>query len=450
MLDQTGDGTCRYDVTVIGAGPAGATLAAVLAKRGHSVLVLESSKFPRFHIGESLLTYMVGLLDRLDMLNRINGNGYVVKSGVELAKQSGDFVRVDFADQGAGRYHTTFQVERADFDSALMAEARGAGAEVIEGALVTDLVTAAGRVIGVKYEHMGREHEVCAGFVVDASGRNGKIARAFGLRKTNERLRLVAVYRHFDGLDERNNPGHEGDIQVGIHQDGWVWAIPIRSDRMSLGAVTFQRTLRATTPEAVFEDHTRRIPRINQRMTGTAPLGALRVETDYCYYSDTVAGPGWFMVGDAGCFVDPLFSGGVYLAMTTGYEAAKAIDEIVADGGQEETVQRSYADFYKTGYDTYMRLLYAFYEELSNAHEREFNHRRYLQALAGDEVVDIKWVARLLAGDFWSSHNAMGRVLRAKTEWDTFEPFDRRYGCPIYPELDAAEFAYSGQGRGSQ
>lgn len=415
------------DVVVIGGGPAGATAARSLARRGRTVTLLERRQVPRFHIGESLLPYMMGLLDRLDLLQVMGQQGYVVKTGAEFTDSAGAFRRVNFAAQGPGRYHVTYQVERAHFDHFLLNQAKDAGATVIDGAAVTELLVEDGRVCGVAYTSGGRTRSLRARFVVDAAGRTGKAAATFGLRRPLEHLRMVAVYRHFTGLDESRNPGVEGDIQIGSHPDGWVWAIPIWSDVISVGTVMSKKYLHGRDPVETFADHVARIPRIAQRIEGTEPLGEVRVETDYCYYSDTVAGDGWVMVGDAGCFIDPIFSGGVYLAMVTGDKAAEAVDALLTDPAVTREVLDTYERFYKTGYDTYARLIQAFYE-------CNFNFPKYVASLPA--TLERKWMARLLSGDFWSAHNPLNRILRQESRWDVFAPFEPVYGCPVYPALD--------------
>jgi flavin-dependent dehydrogenase len=418
------------DVAIIGAGPGGSTAAARLARAGRSVLVLERRPFPRFHIGESMLPYSMTMLDRLEVLDRISAQGYVVKRGAEFIFPDGDFRRIAFRDQGPGRVPQTIQVERAHFDNVLAEHARDSGATVVEPANVTGLLTDDGRVTGLRYEIDGQPRTVHARYVIDAGGRSSKIAHGFRLRRTVERLRMVAVFRHYTGLDERHNPGHEGDIQIGGHADGWLWAIPIWPDTISVGAVMPRLLLVDGSAEDLFAGHLARVPRITQRLTGAAPHTDLRVETDYCYYSDVLTGPGWFLVGDSGCFFDPIFSGGVFLAVTTATLAADGVDQILAEPDRAEEIQARYTNVYKTGWDTYARVIYAYYES-------QFNLGKYLKQL-GVEIDGAPFV-RLLSGDFWSAANPIAKLLRANSEWDTFAPFERVYGCPVYPELDAAE-----------
>lgn len=448
-LEQAnGQDTRHYDVIVIGGGPAGSTAAAILAEKNFSTLLLERADFPRFHIGESLLPYMTRLLEQMGIREKVEQQGYVFKWGAEFSGGAADFRRIDFTDQGPEYIHYSFQVERAHFDSVLLNNAREAGARVLEGASVVCPLLEGERVVGVEYEYQGQRHRERATYVIDASGRRGTIANFFKLRKSILRQRMVGIFQHFENFSEENHPGFPGDIQVGNHSQGWVWAIPIKNDVMSVGTVTHAEFLKNSSPEDVFEQHIKRIPRIQQRMSGAIPLGKIRTESDYCYYVDTATGPGYFLVGDAGCFVDPIFSSGVFLAMTTGRKAAETIAQILSGDVLPERAASYYENFYKTGYDCYFRVMYSFYESNFDFQEQIAQTRadhaevqeRLMPARAGIPFNRFKygvkfsrvWIARLLCGDFWNDENPIGNFLRSVKEWDTFAPFEREFGCPIY------------------
>jgi FADH2-dependent halogenase len=430
------------DVVVIGAGPGGSTTAAQLAKAGRSVLVLERREMPRFHIGESLLPPSMALFAKLGLLDRLMSQGYVPKYGAEFSGPTGKFGRIPFDGQGPGRYPSTIQVERAHFDKVLADYAQESGATLLQQATVHELLRDGDRVVGVRYEHQGGTYETRARWVVDASGRAGKVAQTFGLRKYVDSLRMVAVFQHFTNLDEKYNPGWEGDIQIGRHPDGWVWAIPIWPDTISVGSVMRREALKVGDPKELLDKHISGLPRIQARLTDTVPHGEVHIETDYCYYSDTVAGPGWFMVGDAGCFFDPIFSGGVLLASTTGVRAGETIDRLLDEPDRAAELQAAYAAFYKTGYDTYARVIHAYYDY-------DFNLRKWLVTVGIDSPearwVDNKWVVRLLSGDFWSD-SPVNELLRQEAAWSTFAPFERDNTCPYYAELNAAEAAEAAEG----
>ncbi|MGH3852313.1 MAG: NAD(P)/FAD-dependent oxidoreductase [Pseudonocardiaceae bacterium] len=427
----------QVDVVVIGAGPAGATAAFELAGAGRSVLLIERRSLPRFHVGESGLTYTAELLRQMGLYEDARAQGYPVKTGAEFIFPNGEYRRTNFADQGPGRAPTTFQVERAHFDHFLARHAVARGARLLEDTVVHELLTHGGRVTGVRYERDGVMRTAAAPWVLDAGGRASKAAQQFRTREEISWLRNVAVFRHFDGLDEQYNPGYEGDIQIGGHQDGWLWAIPIWPGTISIGTVMPRSVLRAGAgPRDVLDEHLARVPRIQQRLLGTAPRPDVHIESDYCYYSDTVTGPGWLMAGDAGNFIDPIFSGGAFLAMTTGRAAAATLNRILDDPRLAESELQAYANLYKTGYDSYTRLISAYYES-------HYRLGAYLQQ-HGFSVDGDRWFARVLSGDFWSDVNPLNCWLRDQRRWDTFQPFEIVRECPVYPELDATERTLAG------
>jgi FADH2-dependent halogenase len=446
-----------YDVIIIGGGPAGSACAMTLACQGRKVLVLEKAAFPRFHLGESLLPFGTSVLRRLGVLDAIIASGAIVKRGAEFCSTDPQrFRRVDFTISDPGREHYAFQVERAQFDSLLLDHAAQAGAEVLMQARVTDLIVepdeARGthgqtggkeRVRGVVYVHHEDPHlrRATARWIVDASGRAGVLAHRYHLRHPAPRLRNIALFRHYPDCDERTNPGIKGDIQVGYHADGWVWAIPIHETVLSVGAVMARTALPTHDPmaaaEAVFTEHVGRIPRIVQRLPTTASAPPVRMETDFCYGCEQAWGPGYVLVGDAACFSDPVFSAGAFLALTTGERAGQTLDRLLSELGEatandtrERAALAAYDRFLKTGYDTYFRVVYGFYEA-------GCDFRKYLKWRLGrvGEGQDANyWITRTLTGDFWTEGNPITSQMRDDRAWDTFAPFTPLYGCPVYPD----------------
>jgi flavin-dependent dehydrogenase len=432
-----------------------------LARGGHSVLVLERETFPRFHVGESLLTYTADVLEQLGLLQRVCDAGFVIKKGIELTGTAGSFRRLDLAQIGDGYRGWTLHVERSAFDKLLLdTAAEEPGATVLEEARVTRLLYEGERIAGVQYQRHGEQHSATARFVIDASGRAGVIARTLNLRTTDATLKMAAVVKHFGGLDERNNPATEGDIQLGLHPDGWLWAIPIRPHTISIGAMAPADTLRASRPEEVFSAHLERIPRICERLEGTEPVRELSGENNFEYHCDTLAGPGYFVIGDSGCFTDPVFSGGVLLALTTGRRAAEESMLCLAGDVPEEEAAARYERFFKTGYETYYRLIRAVYDNrypaagrvmkmVPPAGERRlagagwWGIQERLQATSGGpfdtkESIEHKWLVRALNGDFWTDDNRFFNRLREEKAWALFGDYEPMYGCPVHGERSPA------------
>lgn len=416
-----------YDAIVIGGGPSGSAYALTMAQHGRTVLVLEKDKFPRFHIGESFLPYTADMLELLGVLDRMPGNGFPIKRGLDLIVPGGNRL-VDLEITGDDGYRTwTYQVERARFDKILLdAAGEAPGVTVMQETAVKDLIYSGERITGVWFERDGRRDSATAKYVIDASGRAGVLSRELGLRKTDNQLRMAAVFKHFEGLDEQYNPTREGDTQIGVHADGWMWAIPIRDDIISVGAMAPTSVLRASSPEEVFDTGLARLPRIAERLTGTTEWHGIRGERNFEYHSDTLAGPGYFIVGDSGCFTDPIFSAGVYLALSTGRRAAQETVDCLDNPAGEEQVRLRYENFFKTGYETYYRLIRAVYDT------RVGTMGTYIRHLLMSDGLTEKDRVLTLNGDFWNDSNRLVERLREHPEYQLFDPFEVHVGCPVY------------------
>lgn len=428
MTINSSDGYQVFDAIVIGGGPAGSTCAYKIAAEGHSVLLLEKSKFPRFHIGESMVPYLYKLMEMINVSDKVEKEGFVQKNGVEfLTGQTNDLRRQNFSNLIQGQTPSSYNLNRARFDKILLDHAEETGAKVLQEADVKQLIFEDERLVGVKYKHLGQKYEARANFVVDASGRAGLVAKHLDLRKMNHRLENVAVFQHFENIKPENNPAVEGDVLFSCHEDGWLWGIPIETDVMSIGAVMPLNLLKQSNPEIIFQEHCDRSPRLKSAIKDATPVfDKPKVELDFCYYTENFSGPGYFLVGDAACFVDPVFSGGVFLSMVCGLKAAETIDSILS-GQDEKKALTQFENLCKTGYDSYFRVVYCYYYEFN----RDMNNMG-LNLPGG-----FRFVLQTFSGDFWAEEDQpVMKYLRSKSEWSTFEkPFDTIYECPIYPDI---------------
>jgi len=346
-----------FDVAVIGGGPGGSSAATALARRGRRVLVLERERFPRFHIGESQLSWINEVLQALGAHEAVAGAGFIEKWGATF--RAPDAAADQYADfEAAVETPTprTFQVLRERFDEILLRHAGRCGATVLEAHRFVEAVFDADGVTLRYADAGGAEQSVRVGVVVDASGRAGVLAKRFGRHEVDPVLRNIAVHAQYEGIP-RERGRRAGDIRVFTRPDmGWLWLIPLSDTVTSVGAVIPQavhrREARATAEESLAHYLTD-TPAAAPLLTGARRVSAARFDADYSYLATRMAGDRWVAVGDAAAFLDPIFSTGVLLAMQGGLDAAEAIDEGLRGGdvgagafvGYERLVRRRYHHF---------------------------------------------------------------------------------------------------------
>jgi flavin-dependent dehydrogenase len=323
----------RWDVAVIGGGPGGATAAALIARAGLQVACFERERFPRFHVGESLLPANVPLFERLGVLETLEAQGFIRKYGAAFIDDIEDRRRTVNFRREPGLADHAFNVPRADFDRILLEHAVKQGAAVFQGTTVERVTPGpAGVRLDVSTED-GREETVQARFVVDASGRDALLASRLGRREAMPDLGKVALFAHFRGGDRW--PGRqEGYIRIILFEHGWFWWIPFAGDLMSVGCVLHQRVVKArqASVEALFDEMIAACPSVRAWLErATRTTGVHRV-ANFSYRTAPAVGDRFVAIGDAVTFIDPIFSTGVFVAMQSAELAARTIVELCRTG----------------------------------------------------------------------------------------------------------------------
>lgn len=355
----------RFDVVVCGGGPAGSTAAAFLARAGHSVALFERDRFPRFHIGESLLPWNVPLLERLGVLEKLVATGPQVKYGARFYHQGTDHARlVRFADAFDGAPAAAFQVKRSEFDALLLDHARASGVAVSEQARVEEVLFEGERAIAVRVKVQGEApREVAAKVVVDATGRDALLSRRLGGRRKDPKLDRSAAFAHFSGFRRADGPAG-GDIVVVTTADGWWWLIPFSDGTVSVGVVmpSSRFAKRSGTVEELLEERIAATPEVRGLLEGHSRLGEVRAIPDYSYRTPRTSGDGFCLVGDAACFLDPVFSSGVLLAMSSGEMAAETIGRALSRRGRVDASDfRAMERRYRRAIGRFSRFVHGFY-----------------------------------------------------------------------------------------
>jgi flavin-dependent dehydrogenase len=328
-------GPSECDVLVIGGGPAGATIGALLAQQGHKVAILEKEHHPRFHIGESLLPANLALFEKLGVGEAIRGIG-IEKWGAEFvspwhANKSQTF---QFGDAWDKSMPFSYQVRRSEFDEILIRNAARLGAQVIEGCRAREVTFApdnSGATVHAQHED-GRIQHWRARFVVDASGRDTLLGRQFDIKRRNPKHNSSALYAHFTGA--ARHPGRdEGNITIFWFDHGWFWLIPLADGATSIGAVVWPYYLKSRTNSVkdFFFDTIAMCPALAERLAHATLSTEVEATGNFSYACDRTHGPNYLLIGDAFTFIDPVFSSGVMLAMQGGFDGAQTVNTCLRD-----------------------------------------------------------------------------------------------------------------------
>lgn len=387
----------RYDVIVIGGGPAGSTTAGFLAQTGARVLLLEKEVFPRYHIGESLLSATMPILEALGVMPEIEKAGFLRKpGGTFLWGQNAEPWSFFFREDPGGRPHA-YQVIRSQFDHLLLRHAAALGTDVREGHMVRTVDVDGDEVRVTAADPGGRTVSAIGSYLVDASGQSALLGSRDRLREYNPFFKNLAVFGYFRGARRLDGP-ITGNILSAAFSDGWFWFIPLHDGSTSVGAVVdAQRFAGAAAQgaDALYRQLIAACPEVAGRLANADLVSPVRVIRDYSYCSRRFYGPRFLLAGDAACFIDPVFSTGVHLACLAGYLAAQAVGAILG-GAAEDAEQQRYDERYRSAFERYLNFLYFFYDHHVDADSYFWKARKLL---ASETVLDQRTAfVRLMSG----------------------------------------------------
>lgn len=404
-----------YDVIILGGGPVGAAAGTILAQHGRKVVILEKETFPRFHVGESFLPELNPCFKRLGITEKVKRVPHIYKNGVEFVfghERWGHML--EFKDCAHWAEWETFNTERAAFDTMLLDHAKESGAEVRKCA-VRKAAELTDGFVRVETD----QGELTAKYLFDASGQHCFLGRQLGLRKTWPDHRKTAFVGHFEDMERHPGPrGTSGNPSMVMTEEGWFWVIPLDDKRTSIGmvldveAVKKMNALGVTAKEAI-QWGVRRCPHIAQRLVNAKFPEQCNVVSDYSYYCEKSAGPGFFLLGDAAVFLDPIFSSGVYLGVSGAIEAADLVHGILDGKISPEAARKRHASQIKAKTKPFFFLITNYYthsfRELFREGSGPFEvHKALLSILMGrvqNVPFSVRWRIQYFKACLWVHRN---------------------------------------------
>lgn len=387
-----------YDVAVIGGGPAGSTAASLLARGGHRVVVFERERFPRYHIGESLLSASLPILAHLGVLPEVERHGFVKKpGGTFLWGSNGEPWSFWFREDPGGFAHA-YHVLRSEFDAILLRHSAHQGADVLEEMTVESIEGEGPFRVGARAAD-GSAVVVDARFVIDASGQQAFLGRREGLREYNPFFKNLAIWSYF--ADAARLEGELRDnILSAAHGEGWCWYIPLHDGTISVGAVVdASRWKERARPETLPETYRSLLERcrpVTEMLRGARQVAPVRVIRDYSYSSRSFYHSAALLAGDAACFIDPVFSTGVHLALLAGLLAADALEDVLTGRRDTTAAFSGYDAAYRRAFERYRRFVTFFYNHHADPESYFWQARKLVDSAGALELREA--FVRLIAG----------------------------------------------------
>ncbi len=388
----------KYDAIIIGGGPAGSTTGLVMARAGLKVCILEKETHPRFHIGESILPRNMQLLRSLGLESLLEELPHVVKLGAEFGfGNNPKTMRFTFAD-GLLSGTSIFNIERSIFDKKLIDKAKESGAEVFENCSVKSVTQLQHDSVVVETSN----GTIGGRIIMDCSGHGTVIGRHLGRRRnfSDPELQKVAYFEHFENV-QRLDGDESGHPSIFMSDEGWFWIIGLNETKTSIGFVTRPHLTKKlqVAPDRILRWAIERCPVVRHRMRNAVGPSTNRVLADFSYTCKPFAGDGYFLVGDAGCFLDPIFSTGVTLAMVAGENAAKLSTQLLRNEITPKSAQRAHNRFVMGSTSVFWRLIknyykHSFRELFMNGTGPLQVHRAVISTLAGEVFPRPVWALR--------------------------------------------------------
>ena len=409
-----------YDIIVIGGGPAGSTVATLVAEQGRRVLLLERESEPTFKIGESLIPATYWTFKRLGMLEKLRTSHFPQKYSVQFYSRSGKASNpFYFFQTNPHESAVTWQVLRSEFDEMLLDNAKEKGVEIRRGIGVREVLFEGNIATGVVTQHAdGTRETLNATVIVDSTGQRSLIGRQLNLNTTEPNLKMASLFTHYEG-GHRDEGIDEGATLI-LHteeKDSWFWSIPLPYNRTSIGVVGELDYLLQNRRDAdgklntqkIFIEELAKCAPLQQRLEGAKQLFPIQTTKDFSYRASRIAGNNWVLVGDAFGFLDPVYSTGLFLALKSGEMAADIIIEAFDKNDFSEAQLGSFGPAFVKGMEAFRKLVYAFYT-------KEFSFARFLSEYPEHQggIVDI------LSGDVFRKD--VTHIFPAMAEMCPFPP----------------------------